>query len=75
MSKLHIIIGSTRPGRAADLFALWVVDRAKNHGGHEATAPAVIYEAKIRYEAPGNTNAVPVDNGSGSTGDADGRGN
>ncbi len=31
MSKLHIIIGSTRPGRAADLVAPWVIDRAKNH--------------------------------------------
>ncbi len=35
MSKLHIIIGSTRPGRAADLVAPWVIDRARNHGGFE----------------------------------------
>lgn len=35
MSKLHIIIGSTRPGRAADLVAPWVIDRAKNHGGFD----------------------------------------
>ena len=35
MSKLHIIIGSTRPGRAADLVAPWVIDRAKSHGGFD----------------------------------------
>jgi NAD(P)H-dependent FMN reductase len=35
MSKLHIIIGSTRPGRAADLVAPWVIDRAKNHGSFD----------------------------------------
>ena len=35
MSKLHVIIGSTRPGRAADLVAPWVIDRAKNHGGFD----------------------------------------
>jgi NAD(P)H-dependent FMN reductase len=35
MSKLHIIIGSTRPGRAADLVAPWVIDRARNHGGFD----------------------------------------
>jgi len=31
VSKLHIIIGSTRPTRAADLVAPWVVDRATAH--------------------------------------------
>ncbi len=35
MSKLHIIIGSTRPGRAADLVAPWVIDRAQKHGAFE----------------------------------------
>jgi NAD(P)H-dependent FMN reductase len=35
VSKLHIIIGSTRPGRAADLVAPWVIDRAQNHGGFD----------------------------------------
>ena len=35
MSKLQIIIGSTRPGRAADLVAPWVIDRAQNHGAFE----------------------------------------
>ena len=35
MSKLQIIIGSTRPGRAADLVAPWVIDRARNHGAFE----------------------------------------
>ena len=35
MSKLHVIIGSTRPGRAADLAAPWVIDRAQNHGGFD----------------------------------------
>jgi NAD(P)H-dependent FMN reductase len=33
--KLHVIIGSTRPGRAADLVAPWVIDRARNHGGFD----------------------------------------
>lgn len=35
MSKLQIIIGSTRPGRAADQVAPWVIDRAQNHDGFE----------------------------------------
>src|SRR3984957_7557681 len=35
MSRLHIIIGSTRPSRAADLVAPWVIDRARNHGGFD----------------------------------------
>jgi NAD(P)H-dependent FMN reductase len=35
VSKLQIIIGSTRPGRAADLVAQWVIDRAQNHGGFQ----------------------------------------
>src|ERR1700730_13316481 len=38
MSKLHVIIGSTRPGRAADLVAPWVIDRARNHGGFNVEA-------------------------------------
>ena len=32
MSKLAIIIGSTRPNRAADKVTPWVVDRATGHG-------------------------------------------
>lgn len=35
MSKLQIIIGSTRPGRAADLVVPWVVDRAQKHGAFD----------------------------------------
>jgi NAD(P)H-dependent FMN reductase len=35
LSKLQIIIGSTRPGRAADQVARWVIDRAQNHDGFE----------------------------------------
>jgi NAD(P)H-dependent FMN reductase len=35
VSKLQIIIGSTRPGRAADLVAPWVIERAQNHGAFE----------------------------------------
>jgi NAD(P)H-dependent FMN reductase len=31
MPTLHIIIGSTRPDRAADSVASWVVDRARKH--------------------------------------------
>jgi NAD(P)H-dependent FMN reductase len=31
MSKLQIIIGSTRPTRAADKVAPWVIERAKSH--------------------------------------------
>jgi NAD(P)H-dependent FMN reductase len=31
MSKLQIIIGSTRPNRAADKVAPWVIDRAMSH--------------------------------------------
>lgn len=33
MTKLKIIVGSTRPGRAADTVTPWVVERAKNHPG------------------------------------------
>jgi NAD(P)H-dependent FMN reductase len=35
MSKLQIIIGSTRPGRAGDLVFPWVIDRTRNHGAFE----------------------------------------
>jgi NAD(P)H-dependent FMN reductase len=35
VSRLHVIIGSTRPGRAADLVAPWVIDQAQNHGGFD----------------------------------------
>lgn len=35
MLQLKVIIGSTRPGRAADLVAPWVIDRANAHGGFE----------------------------------------
>jgi NAD(P)H-dependent FMN reductase len=35
VSKLHVIIGSTRPGRAADLVAPWVIELTKNHGGFD----------------------------------------
>jgi NAD(P)H-dependent FMN reductase len=35
VSKLHVIIGSTRPGRAADLVAPWVINRAQSHGGFD----------------------------------------
>jgi NAD(P)H-dependent FMN reductase len=35
VSKLQIIVGSTRPGRAADLVAPWVIDRARTHGGFD----------------------------------------
>ena len=31
MSKLQIIIGSTRPTRAADKVAPWVIERARSH--------------------------------------------
>src|SRR5579872_3262670 len=35
MSTLQIIVGSTRPGRAADQVAPWVIDRAEAHGGFD----------------------------------------
>ena len=35
MPKLQVIVGSTRPTRAADRVAPWVVDRAQRHGGFE----------------------------------------
>jgi NAD(P)H-dependent FMN reductase len=35
MSKLQIIIGSTRPGRAADRVTPWVIDRSRAHGGFD----------------------------------------
>ncbi|HEV7863070.1 MAG TPA: NADPH-dependent FMN reductase [Acidimicrobiia bacterium] len=30
--ELQIVVGSTRPGRAADLFLPWLLDRAERHG-------------------------------------------
>jgi len=35
MSKVLIIVGSTRPGRAADLVLPWVIARARAHEGFE----------------------------------------
>jgi NAD(P)H-dependent FMN reductase len=35
MSKLQIIVGSTRPTRSADLVVPWVVSAAKAHGGFD----------------------------------------
>jgi NAD(P)H-dependent FMN reductase len=35
VSKLQIIVGSTRPGRAADRVLPWVVKRAEAHGGFD----------------------------------------
>jgi NAD(P)H-dependent FMN reductase len=35
MSRLQIIVGSTRPTRAADRVTPWVIDRATAHGGFE----------------------------------------
>ena len=35
MSKVLVIVGSTRPGRAADLVVPWVTSRARAHGGFE----------------------------------------
>jgi NAD(P)H-dependent FMN reductase len=36
MHKLKIIIGSTRPGRAADRVIPWIIPAARAHGGFEA---------------------------------------
>ena len=35
VSKLLVIVGSTRPGRAADLVVPWVTSRARAHGGFD----------------------------------------
>jgi len=35
MSKVLVIVGSTRPGRAADLVLPWVIARARAHDGFE----------------------------------------
>ena len=35
MSKLLVIVGSTRPGRAADLVVPWVTSQARGHGGFD----------------------------------------
>ncbi len=35
MTRLQIIIGSTRPTRAADRVSPWVIERASAHGGFE----------------------------------------
>ena len=35
MSKLHVVIGSTRPTRNADLVAPWAVSRAQAHGAFD----------------------------------------
>ena len=36
-TKLHVIVGSTRDGRAAEPVAQWVHQRAKEYGGFEVT--------------------------------------
>jgi hypothetical protein len=35
MTKLLVIVGSTRPGRVADLVPPWVIDRVQNHGAFD----------------------------------------
>jgi NAD(P)H-dependent FMN reductase len=35
MSKLQVVVGSTRPTRLADLVVPWVVSKAQAHGGFE----------------------------------------
>ena len=35
MSKVLVIVGSTRPGRAADLVLPWVTSRARSHDGFD----------------------------------------
>ena len=35
MPKLQVIIGSTRPTRAADRVVPWIVERAQSHGGFD----------------------------------------
>jgi NAD(P)H-dependent FMN reductase len=35
MSKLLVIVGSARPGRAADLVVPWVLSRARAHAGFD----------------------------------------
>ena len=35
MPKVVVIVGSTRPGRAADLVVPWVTSRAREHGGFD----------------------------------------
>jgi len=37
MKKLHIIVGSTREGRAAEPVAQWVYRRAREHGGFDVS--------------------------------------
>lgn len=37
MTKLHVIVGSTREGRAAESVYRWVEQRAKEHGGFEVS--------------------------------------
>jgi NAD(P)H-dependent FMN reductase len=46
MSKLLVIVGSTRPGRAADLVVPWVTSRAREHGGFAK------YQQKTDRELP-----------------------
>src|ERR1700678_223607 len=41
MSKLQVIVGSTRPGRAADAVVPWVVEAAKAHAGVEVEVVAL----------------------------------
>jgi NAD(P)H-dependent FMN reductase len=36
LNRLQVIIGSTRPGRAADLVVPWAAQRASAHGAFEA---------------------------------------
>ena len=38
MSNVLVIVGSTRPGRAADLVVPWVTSRARAHDGFDTEA-------------------------------------
>jgi NAD(P)H-dependent FMN reductase len=40
MSKLLVIVGSTRPGRAADLVLPWFTERVRAHQGLEQARAA-----------------------------------
>ncbi|HTU75586.1 MAG TPA: NAD(P)H-dependent oxidoreductase [Trebonia sp.] len=55
MSKLLIIVGSTRPGRAADIVAPWIVSAAQAHEAFEVEV-ADLRDWKLPYfgEHPGS---------------------
>ena len=57
MSKLLVIIGSTRPGRSADLVLPWLTSRVRSHDGFDTEIASRLSAALVTTSAPVTTSA------------------